>query len=453
MEHTQKADAKGVKLKFPLTNGAAQRVFTFNPRISFLQPTRLDFRVAGFKIPFMLELEAAIQRILDCLPPARPERVALGHAHGRFLTEQVCSPIDLPAFDNSAMDGYAVRAADLAHAAADSPVALNLLGRIAAGEIFTGEVTSGTCVRIFTGSAMPRGADAVVMQEDTKIDSARPDSVLVLDSCKPWENVRFQGEDVKRGASLGEPGDELTVGRIQLLAAAGLTHINVGRRLVCGLLATGSELLEGGQPLSPGKIFESNRLGLAALAQRAGADTRIFPLVKDTPTETRAALESAFSQCDIVLTSGGVSVGELDFVKSAFEQLGGEMQFWKVAIRPGRPFVFGRWREKFLFGLPGNPASAFVTFLVLVRPALRRWQGAANIHSANGSGVLAEPLANAGDRRFFCRVTVDAEGRIRGAGAQSSHIMLSLAAANGLVDVPPKTTLPAGSIVPVIRWE
>ena len=398
----------------------------------------------------MLELEVAVQRILDSLPSATPERVALDQAHGRFLTERVSSPVDLPAFDNSAMDGFAVRAVDLVRATADSPIALNLLGRVAAGEVFAGEVGPGTCVRIFTGSAMPRGADAVVMQEDTSVDPARSGVVMVLDGCKPWENVRLQGEDVKRGASLGEFGDELITGRIQLLAAAGLTHINTGRRPVCGLLATGSELVEGGQTLTPGKIFESNRLGLAMLSQRAGAETRVFPLVKDTLADTRAALESAFAQCDVVITSGGVSVGELDFVKSAFEQLGGEMQFWKVAIRPGRPFVFGRWREKFLFGLPGNPASAFVTFLLLVRPALRRWQGAANVHSATGSGVLAEPLTNSAERRFFCRVTVDAQGRIRSGGAQGSHIMLSLATANGLVDIPPKTTLPSGTVVPVI---
>ena len=292
-----------------------------------------------------------------------------------------------------------------------------------------------------------------MMQEDTRLDPARPGTVQFLDACKPWENVRFQGEDLKRGASLGQPGDQLTAGRLQLLAAAGLTRLDAGRRPLCGLLATGSELLEGGTSLLPGKIFESNRLGLAALAQRAGAETRIFPLVKDTLADTRAALETAFEQCDLVVTSGGVSVGEMDFVKSAFEQLGGELQFWKVAIRPGRPFVFGRCREKFLFGLPGNPVSAFVTFLLLVRPALLRWQGATNLNPAAGSGVLAEPLSNPGDRRLLLRVTVDAAGQVRSAGAQASHTLLSLAAANALVDVPPKTTLASGAFVPLIRWE
>lgn len=401
----------------------------------------------------MLELEAAIQSILDSLPPATPESVPLGEAHGRILTERMASPLDLPPFDNSAMDGYAVRSADLTGASADAPRSLKLIGRVPAGETFDGEVTSGSCVRLFTGSPLPPGADAVMMQEDTRTDSTAPGTVVFLDACKPWENVRFQGEDVKAGATLAGPGDALTPGRIHLLAAAGVTRLSAGRRPVCGLLATGSELLEAGRPLTPGKIFESNRAALATLARRAGAETRVFPLVPDTSSDTRAALESAFAQCDLVISSGGVSVGEFDFIKSAFEQIGGELQFWKIAIRPGRPFVFGRCREKFLFGLPGNPVSAFVTFLLLVRPALLRWQGAANVSPATASGLLAEPLANSGERRYFMRVTVDAQGRVRSAGAQGSHILLSLAAANGLVDVPPKTTLPAGAIVPVIRCE
>ncbi len=168
---------------------------------------------------------------------------------------------------------------------------------------------------------------------------------------------------------------------------------------------------------------------------------------------TRLALTEALDQCDAVVTSGGVSVGEMDFIKSAFEQTGGELQFWKVAIKPGRPFVFGRWREKLFFGLPGNPVSALVTFLLLVRPALLRWQGAADVSLPAHPGVLAEPLDNQGERRHFMRVIVDASGRVHSAGVQASHVLSSMAAANGLVDVPANTTLPAGAAVPVLRWD
>jgi molybdopterin molybdotransferase len=222
---------------------------------------------------------------------------------------------------------------------------------------------------------------------------------------------------------------------------------------VTGLLASGSELSEGGQPLAPGGIYESNRTGLAALIAEAGRTTRVFPLVKDTPGETRQALANAFADCDLVVTSGGVSVGEADYIKSAFTDLGGKLEFWKVAIRPGRPFVFGEWNGKFLFGLPGNPVSAFVTFLLLVRPALRRWQGELEAGLPRQTGTLAEALSNPGTRRHFMRVRVDVAGAVLSAGAQGSHVLSSLACANGLVDVPPETTLPGGSHVQVLRWE
>jgi molybdopterin molybdotransferase len=252
---------------------------------------------------------------------------------------------------------------------------------------------------------------------------------------------------------LAEPGDALTPARISLLAATGLARVPVGRRPAAGLLATGSELREPGQPLAPGQIYESNRLGLASLIRRAGAVPKVFPLVADSLAATRLALEQAFNQCDVVITSGGVSVGELDFIKQAFEQTGGSLEFWKVAIKPGRPFVFGSCRGKLLFGLPGNPVSALVTFLLLVRPALLRWQGAQDVSLPAYPGVLVEPLANPGQRRHFLRVKVDAAGKVRSAGIQASHILSASATANGLVDVPPETTLPAGKTVSVIRWD
>ncbi len=400
----------------------------------------------------MLELEAARERILALMPPAQPERIQLAQAHRRILAAAILSPLDLPSFDNSAMDGYAVYAEDLRAANAASPVALQLIGRVAAGEMFAGEVATGACVRVFTGSPMPRGADAVVMQEDTRLDPSQPAAVWFLDAAKPWDNIRYRGEDVKAGAELSAGGVELTASRISLLAAAGLTEVGVGRQPVVALLATGSELLSAGQPLAPGKIHESNRPGLAALTADAGAISKIFPLVPDILADTRRALETAFEECDLMVTSGGVSVGEMDFVKSAFEQMGGDLEFWKVAIRPGRPFAFGRCREKFLFGLPGNPVSALVTFLLLVWPALARWQGAVAAGLPMQHGTLAESFSNHGDRRHFMRVVIDGVGKVHSAGPQGSHILTALAAANGLLDVPAQTTLPIGAVVSVLRW-
>ena len=401
----------------------------------------------------MLDLEEALARILAAMPALRGERVCLTNAHGRVLTEPVVSPMDLPMFDNSAMDGYAVRAEDVALAKPDSPARLRLAGKIAAGETFKGHVTAGTCVRLFTGAALPAGADAVVMQEDTRAAESERGEIQVLDSVKPWESVRLRGEDVKRGALLADVGDVLTIGKLNLLAATGCAEVSVGCQPVVGLLSTGSELREPGQTLAPGQIYESNRLGLAELVRRAGGIPRILPLVPDTLAETRRAVAETLDQCDLIVSSGGVSVGEMDFAKQAFEEIGGDLQFWKVAIKPGRPFVFGRRQAKFWFGLPGNPVSALVTFLLLVRPALLRWQGAKEINLPSYPGVLAEPLSNPGERRHFMRVKVDAAGKIDSAGLQASHALSSMAAANGLVDVLPRTTLPAGTQVQVMRWE
>jgi molybdopterin molybdotransferase len=397
----------------------------------------------------MLSLEEARQRILARLPSPVAETVGVQEAAGRVPLTEATARVALPPFDNSAMDGYALRAEDAANVTADQPVALRVIGTVAAGGWFDGEVTSGTCVRLFTGSPLPRGADAVIMQEDTRPDPGNSQGVLILDRVRPWENVRFLGEDVKAGAQLFAPGTRLNAAQAGLLAATGTERVLVARRPVVGLLATGDELREPGQPLSPGQIYESNRATLAALVSQAGALPKTYPLVPDNLVATTSALETALSECDAVVTSGGASVGEHDFVKSA---LGGALEFWRVAVKPGKPFIFGVTGGKPVFGLPGNPVSAIVTFLLLVRPALLAMQGDAAPALPALPGELVEPLVNKGDRRHFMRMRLDAEGRVWPAGLQASHALGSLAAANGLVDVPPETTLPAGARVKVLQW-
>lgn len=401
----------------------------------------------------MLLLEEAQQRVLALVPPPGAEVVPLPHAAGRFLAEPIAAAVPLPVFDNSAMDGYAVRAADVAGAGPANPVTLQLVGEVAAGRVFAGEVRPGTCVRLFTGSPLPHGADSVVMQEDTRSEAEALDTVQILDAVKPWEHIRLRGEDVRQGATLGTPGTRLTIGWLSLLAAAGVHEVRVGRRPVVGVLATGDELQEAGQPLGPGQIYESNRLGLSLLLEKTGVAPRQYPLVPDTLAATRAALEQVFAECDAVVTSGGASVGKHDYVKAALEELGGALEFWKVSMKPGKPFVFGRCGGKLLFGLPGNPVSALVTYLMLARPALLRWQGATEIFLPAHPGELVEPLVNRGDRRHFMRVKLDSRGQVHGAGLQASHAFSSLAEANGLVDVPPNTTFSQGASVQVLRWD
>ncbi len=401
----------------------------------------------------MLELEDAVARILSQLPAVKSETVPIAEAHGRFATGEVRAQINLPPFDNSSMDGYAVRAADVANAIAQTPVKVRLVGRIAAGQQPGVSMNSGEAVRVFTGSALPSGSDAVVMQEDTRVDPADPDTICILDSAKPWENVRFAGEDVKRDAIILKPGEKLTASRGTLLAATGVSEVAVAKLPHVGLLATGTELREAGGPLEPGQIYESNRAALAPLVRAVGGVPDMLSIVKDDPGSTRAALEAAFAQSDIVITCGGVSVGEMDFVRSAFESLGGKLDFWKVAIKPGRPFVFGQLGSKYLFGLPGNPVSAFVTFLLLVRPALLHWQGAAETGLRLVRGELAQTLSNPGSRRHFVRVRVTPGGEIHSAGMQASHALSSLAASNALLDMKPGTSIAAGELVSALSWD
>jgi molybdopterin molybdotransferase len=399
----------------------------------------------------VLSLEEARDKIVQAVQPLGAEFVGLQESFGRVLAEQVPAPMSLPPFDNSAMDGYAVRAADVAKASVTSTVTLRVIGKIAAGGIFKGEVQSGTCVRLFTGSILPKGADAVVMQEDTKpYDDG---TISVFDKVAPWENVRFRGEDLKQGAVVAHAGETVSATRLSLFAALGIWQVPVSVKPTVGLLATGSELREPGQPLDGAAIYESNRAGLSALVTRAGGIPKIYPLIADDLQTTAAALAKAFDECDVVVTSGGVSVGEFDFVKAAFEQLGGTLDFWKVAVRPGKPFVFGCLNGKHLFGLPGNPVSSLVTFCLLVWPALLRMQRAKFCTPPTQFATLGQTLVNRGERRHFMRVTIDEKGEAHSAGAQAAHILSAAARAHGLVDVPANASIAQGTIVPVLRWD
>jgi molybdopterin molybdotransferase len=399
----------------------------------------------------VLTVEEAQEKILDTIQPPDSESVPLERSFGRVAAEPVAAPISLPPFDNSAMDGYAVRAADVAGASSTSTARLQVIGKIAAGETFSGELQPGTCVRLFTGSVLPRGADAVVMQEDTK--AYDDGTIAVFEKAKPWENIRFRGEDTKQGAMVIHFGEHITAPRISLLAALGIKTVAVARRPVVGLIATGSELREGGEKLEGNAIYESNRAGLSAFSTRAGAVPVIYPPVADNLESTVSALSKAFEECDVVVTSGGVSVGEFDYVKTAFDQLGGALNFWKIAVRPGKPFAFGNLNGKLFFGLPGNPVSALVTFYLFVVPALMRMQYARNHMPATQLGKLAQTFVNRGDRRHFMRVFMDEKGAVFSAGAQASHILSSAARANGLVDVPANSTIAEGTVVSVLRWD
>ncbi|KAB2675264.1 MAG: molybdopterin molybdotransferase MoeA [Verrucomicrobia bacterium] len=400
----------------------------------------------------MLEYEVALDRLLASLAPASPVSLPIhALANGpapRFLAADLTSPVPLPLADNSAMDGYAVRAADTR-----SPHAtLQLVGSIAAGSVPSCFVGPGQAARIFTGAPLPPGADAVVMQEDTETDPARPGTVRILDPAKPWENVRFAGEDVRLGAIVGRVGDPLSPTRLALLGATGLREVPVFPQPRVALIATGSELAAPGAAPRPGSIHESNLLPLELLVRSAGGLPVASAIVPDDRNLLADAIRRAADIADIVLTIGGASVGEHDLVKPCAVDAGFEIDFWKLALKPGKPFFVGRRGNVHLLGVPGNPVSAFVTTVLMVQPAVRRLAGARDPRPPTSPAFLGAALSNPDGRRHFVRVAVDRDGTARSAGVQASHALASLAQADGLVDVPPRTTLAAGQRIDAIRW-
>ncbi len=400
----------------------------------------------------MLEFKEALSRVIDGVPRLETEAADLNDLNRRVLAESITSTINLPVADNSSMDGYAVRAEDIREASPENPAKLRLIDKIPAGQIGENTVEKGTCARIFTGSFLPEGADAVIMQEDTEVleDGL---NILCKDSVKPWENIRFKGEDVKEGAKLIESGSRLRTRHLGLIAALGQARIQVSRRPKVGILATGHELQEAGQPLSPGSIYESNRLMLAELVREVGAIPEIYPLVDDTMEGTKEALQIAAKNNDVVLTSGGVSVGDYDLIRPAIEAVEGNIHFWRVRLRPGKPFVFAEIGGKPLFGLPGNPVSAVTTYMVLVRPALLEMQGANKLEPETRECRLSEAIANRADRPHFFRVQLGEQDGVTSAGLQGSHALQSLSKADGWLRVEPGAELQAGEAVSVMVWD
>jgi molybdopterin molybdotransferase len=395
----------------------------------------------------MLTLEEALERLLHSAQPIGGSvGCAVEDAPGRFAANDVFAKSALPPFDNSAMDGYAVKGEEVRSAAPDKPVSLRCVASIPAGKSFSGLISNGQCARIFTGSPLPSGADAVVMQEDTRVSG---ESVEVLDAAKPWENIRFRGEDVKEGVRVVAKGARINAQSAALLSACGIAEVSVKPRLKVAILATGNELKKPAAALAIGEIYESNRVLIATLASQIGLEPIIAEIVPDDLNETKKAIENA-SAADAIVTCGGVSVGEFDFVKSAIADLGGAIDFWRVAIKPGKPFAHGTVLGKPLFGLPGNPVSALVTFWLLVRPTLLKMAGAADLGPPTSFGQLAEEFANLGDRRYFVRVFLNAEGKVHASGPQASHRLASLAAANGLLDMPAGAVWEKGKIVKII---
>jgi molybdopterin molybdotransferase len=353
-----------------------------------------------------MPVDEAIRHLLDQAPPPPPiQRVGLDQALGHVLAADVLCPMNLPAWDNSAMDGYALRAADL------SPVGgyLALSGRIAAGDGPGEPLREGQAVRIFTGAPLPPGADTVVPQESCREEGER----VWMPAARPGDHVRKEGEELRQGERLFNAGTRLRAQELGLLAGAGIARVKVYRPLRVVLLSSGDELREPGEPLAPGQIYNSNRRSIAALLRGWGFEVHDFGVMPDRLQASQQALSLAAADCDVLLTSGGVSVGEEDHLKQAIERLG-SLDLWRLAIQPGKPLAFGEVAGTPWIGLPGNPSAALITALVVVRPFLFRAQGMAQVlpvplHLPAGFDWLQR---NRRRQYLRARLVPDAEGHL-----------------------------------------
>jgi molybdopterin molybdotransferase len=397
----------------------------------------------------VISVEEALERILGHVHVLEPEEKPVLEALGQVLAEDIVSHYDIPPLDNTAMDGYAVRAADTGGASPNKPVRLKVLGELAAGRLFTGEVTAGTAVRIMTGAPMPSGADAVVPFEDTDEAGergfgtfAKPmESVAIHTAVEKGANVRYAGEDIRKGARVLTKDTLLRPAHMGALASLGHGTAKVIRRPVVAVLSTGDELVQVGEPLPPGKIYDSNTYSVSALVRQSGGIPKVLGIAGDSVEELTAKIRSGLD-ADLLLTSAGVSRGDYDVVKDVLAQEG-EIDFWTVRMRPGKPLAFGTFpsgdRRVPHIGFPGNPVSSMISFELFARPAIFKMMGKKGWERPTLRAIVEDRVVNRDRRRVFARAVVrERDGRYYASltGPQGSGILTSMVAANALAIVP-----------------
>ncbi|OOG23852.1 molybdopterin molybdenumtransferase MoeA [Thioalkalivibrio denitrificans] len=384
--------------------------------------------------PHARTVEQALAHIRALTQPLRGmERVFLRDALDRVLARDVPARMDVPPERNAAMDGYAFAGRDLG---AGGETRLRLAGQSLAGHPFTGTLGPGECVRIMTGAVVPEGADSVIMQERVEV---RGETVVLPAGTGQGENVRLPGQDVRRGDVVLATGRRINAADVGLLASQGIAEVDVVRRPVVAYFSTGDELCGVGQPLAPGQIYDSNRHTLYALLRRMNVEIRDMGVIPDEPEAIVAAFTEARNTADMVITTGGVSVGDADYVKQTLEQLG-RIDFWKIAMKPGRPLAFGRLGDALFFGLPGNPVSTMATFILFVRPALQRLMGMEPQAPLTLRARCLNRLRKVPGRTDYQRgiLSQDETGRpvVSTTGLQGSHVLSSMSRANAFIVIP-----------------
>lgn len=391
----------------------------------------------------MLTYNEALERMMaDCRPIAETETIPLMYSTGRVLAQDVTSTIAVPGWDNSQMDGYALRAADLEGASEENPVKLPMFDRVIAGSVGK-TVPAGSCSRIFTGAPMPEGTDTVVPQEDVE---AGADGIVFKKAPKTGAWVRRRGSDIAEGHVILRAGDKLTPAAIGMTASIGRAYVTVYRKIRVGIFFSGNELVQPGEPLPPGRIYNSNRFMIRSLLQTLGCEALDLGNIPDSFDATVRALKRASETADIILTTGGMSVGEEDHLKPAVEAIG-KLNLWRVKLKPGKPLAYGSVGGVPYIGLPGNPVSGFVVFLMLARPYIMRRMGFTDVGMAPQQVRADFAWEKAGARQEFVRVRRNGRGGLDIYPTQNSQVLSSCAWADGLVDIPVGVTIEPGDLV------
>jgi len=391
----------------------------------------------------MISENEARAKILEAVRPLPPRKMSISGALDLFAAENYFARLPLPNFDNSAMDGYAVIASDC-----KKDARLRVISEQPAGVDRKLRVSNGKTVRIFTGAPMPAGADAVVMQEDVTREG---DEIVINGDVEVDEFVRKRGCDLGEGQKILGKGDRIVATKLALLASQGFAQVSVGGEVRAAIISTGNELAKPGEKIEPGQIYDSNSVLLQSLLKRSSAAAASVENCSDDGDSLRAAMQRAAGN-EILIVSGGVSVGEHDLVQKTLRDLGATIDIWRVAIKPGKPFLFGQLGRCFVFGLPGNPVSAFITFLQFVRPAILKMMGATDVDLPKMPAKLTVDLTNDGDRAHYLRGKLE-NGNFAPVGRQESHALFGLSQSNALLRVGTGESFKAGEIVHIQAWE